>query len=120
MSEKTENLTGIEALAYLIEEPGKRFVTTSTNSDIYRMSGHHLEFQSIANPNEWFATTWAIGRWLEFTYSIVPDPSKPKEVELGEYEKDRVRVVEASLYLALEDERSNMICFIEKHFQRKP
>ena len=51
-------------------------------------------------------------------YSIVPDPSKPGKT-VDEYGQDRCELVEAPMYPALEDERSALICFIEKHFQRK-
>ena len=111
MTQKTENLTTEEAWAAMARGECVKCVDA-----IHRIDRNHVEF--------W---TGSHDRWQETNYlnpgpySIVPDPSKPKEVELGEYEKDRVKVVEASLYLALEDERSNMICFIEKHFEkRKP
>jgi hypothetical protein len=65
---------------------------------------------------------WDSGHWRTTTtiskgpYSIVPDPSKP---EVDEYGQDRCKVVESRLYPTVEDERTALICFIEKHFVRK-
>lgn len=107
MTQKTENLT--EKDAWIALANGE---CVGTRRYIHRINYGHVEFWD----GKWLFT----GRLSVGPYSIVPDPSKPKEVELGEYEQDRMKVVEASLYQVLEDERSNMICFIEKHFVRKP
>lgn len=106
---KTENLTVQEAWQAM----ARGECVKANNFYIHRIRKNALQFFS----DEKWVNTCELD---DAPYSIVPDPSKPKDVELGEYEKDRVKVVESRLYPTLEDERSALICFIEKYYQRKP
>lgn len=100
MTQKTENLTKEEAWAAMA-----RGECVDSNGPTHRINGTRLEFWS----GGWRGTTeLSVG-----PYSIVPDPSKPKEVD-GEYEKDREYVIKDNGY------HEDFIEFIEKYYVRKP
>lgn len=99
---KTENLTTEEAWAAM-----SRGECVKTAREVFHLfSGRVLKYW---NGNFWVNTSVLI----EGPYSIVPDPSKPKEVD-GEYEKDREYVIKDNGY------HEDFIEFIEKYYVRKP
>jgi len=111
MTQKTENLTTEEAWAAMA-----RGECVDTEQAVHRLNGLRLEYWRGEELG------WTLTSIIDAgPYSIVPDPSKPKEVE-DEYFKDWSEV-----YSAYEDDGSE-ICpmrrlrrLIEKHFEkRKP
>ena len=107
MTQKTENLTTQEAWAAMARgECVKGYTQT-----IYRIKDRVLSFW---NQEDWYGTT-TLGAG---PYSIVPDPSKPKEVE-DEYAKDKQSLIKGSF--VGEALRIAIVDFVERNFEkRKP
>lgn len=107
MEQKTENLTTEEAWAAMA-----RGECVKAGNSIQRICRDWLQY-------------WDEDRWLSTSaigcapYSIVPDPSKPKDVERSEYEKDREALIKGSF--VGEALRTAIVGFIERNFEkRKP
>lgn len=106
MTQKTENLT--EKEAWIAMANGE---CVGTRQYIHRINYGHVEFWD----GKWLFT----GRLGVGPYSIVPDPSKPKEVE-DEYIGDRMHLLDGNHYRSETGSLKALLVFIEKHFQRKP
>ena len=103
MTQKTENLTTQEAWAAMA-----RGECVDTEQAVHRINGLRLEYWRGEKLG------WTLTSIMDAgPYSIVTDPSKPKEVD-GEYEKDREYVIKDNGY------HEDFIEFIEKYFVRKP
>lgn len=108
MTQKTENLTTQEAWAAMAKGECVR-----AEFRIYKIAGSTLL--------QWSKT---LSSWMDATnigsgpYSIVPDPSKPKEVE-DEYAKDKQSLIKGSF--VGEALRIAIVDFVERNFEkRKP
>lgn len=112
MEKKTENLTVQEAWAAMA-----RGECVSTSLCVHRINGLFLEWYD----NNGDGSKWESASNLEpGPYSIVPDPSKPKEVE-DEYEAEKERLLDDfnntnSFKMATK----SLIEFMERNFARKP
>ena len=114
MTQKTENLTTQEAWAAMARGEcvkSKKQIQTLVAIDGFS----ELRYYSHSTKG-WFSTAlFEVG-----PYSIVPDPSKPKEVE-DEYEKDRLRIIST---VSNEDnlpeyQARKLIEFIERNFEKR-
>lgn len=112
MTQKTENLTTEEAWAAMA-----RGEYLNTVGEVFHLlNGRVLRYW---DGNFWVNTSVLI----EGPYSIVPDPSKPKEVEDDKYEKDREALIgflRINPTLPPKAIAQHILRFIEKEFQRKP
>ena len=112
MTQKTENLTTQEAWAAMA-----RGEYLNTVGEVFHLlNGRVLRYW---DGNFWVNTSVLI----EGPYSIVPDPSKPKEVEDDKYEKDREALIgflRINPTLPPKAIAQHILRFIEKEFQRKP
>ena len=104
MTQKTENLTTEEAWTAMA-----RGECVKAWDYAHRINENVLEF---FNREKWLA----VCELSEGPYSIVPDPSKPKEVE-DQYEKDWECMTDE--YNLHHDIRDNLKFILEKYFQRK-
>lgn len=109
MTHKTENLTKEEAWAAL-----GRGECVKACDFVHRIRSNTLEF---FNGEKWLA----ICELSADPYSIVPDPSKPKEVE-DEYNKDLGELLDMIINgkASLEKTLIKMTEFNNKYYQRKP
>jgi len=108
MTQKTENLTTEEAWAAMA-----RGEYLNTVREVFHLlNGRVLRYW---DGNFWVNTSVLI----EGPYSIVSDPSKPKEVE-DEYIGDRMHLLDGNHYRSETGSLKALLVFIEKHFQRKP
>ncbi len=104
MTQKTENLTTEEAWTAM----ARGECVKSCSGTIRRINRIAIEYYEEVDA-QWLGCD-SIGK---APYFIVPDPSKPKEVD-GEYEKDREYVIKDNGY------HEDFIEFIEKYYVRKP
>lgn len=111
MTQKTENLT--EKEAWIAMANGECVKALRKDYRVYK--GELLEW-SITLGTWMGVTTMGVG-----PYSIVPDPSKPKEVEDDKYEKDRIEVINGYINSSSDGLKARlMIEFVERNYQRKP
>jgi hypothetical protein len=124
--EQKKEMTGLEALAYLNEKRGERFLETV--HDVYRMGQKHIEFRSKLFP-DWNKTTYPIVDWLALTFTPCPDPSKPEPVEdeieqlyieFAEFVDERIGAkYEPEQDLSQGDLIDMLLEFTHKNYQRK-
>lgn len=112
MTQKTENLTEKdERYHYDIDD----IVEFDQGEGRYKgqIYGRNYMYDSVVS----YKVTVGLADYLIHPlHIIVPDPSKPKEVEKSEYEKDK-----SNLAMKLADSPAwFLLNYLEKHFQRKP
>lgn len=111
MTQKTENLTVQEAWAAM----ARGECVKSGSSCLRRINDTELVFYDN-DKSEW-VKCFTIGM---SPYSIVPDPSKPKEVEDLYKEDKSVAITCFVLSRSEEAKATGLIEFMERNFQRKP
>lgn len=88
-------------------------MTQKTEFAVHRIAGRQLQ-EWCPSTSVWLGTSWLD----EGPYSIVPDPSKPKEVE-DEYERDKKALIRNIEFASVRDEREAIVEFLEKWYPRK-
>lgn len=115
MTQKTENLTTEEALTFINAMRALMDGKCIKNDDlVYKVNDNgELIYYCNGKWNQSIHTEWISDK----LFFIVPDPSKPKEVE-GEYERDWEDMTD--VHNLHPDIRDNLKFILNKYYQRKP